>query len=58
MARWLADFPDQAINIARICDLDVLWSFNYPYLLASIRLSIMPEYKKRGNVEMALLNDE
>ena len=52
MARWLADCPDQAINIAWICDLDVLWSFTYPYFFAWAR------YMKRENVEMAFLNNE
>ena len=51
MARWLADCPDQAINIAWICDLDVLWSFTYPLVFS-------PGYVKRENVEMALLNNE
>ena len=51
MARWLADCPDQAINIAWICDLDV-WVGPLPIHTFS------PGYMKRENVEMALLNNE
>ena len=49
MARWLADCPDQAINIESVT---YMCCGPLPIHIFS------PGYMKRENVEMALLNNE